>query len=137
MEKSKGNRGKRANLKARARATSPDMILEFLELPPELRNMVYDELWKMNNRIAAYHTQSQTGILAYYDGTTLEIELFHLDDFAGEILDIELLDQVRAQVKALLGNDFTEIVTPTATTAHGGYFDDRQLFDHFLVYSKT
>ena len=317
MAKSKGKRGKRGNIKARARLTSPDMILEFFELPPELRNMVYDELWKMNNRIAAYHTQSQTGILAYYDGTvldesdlttreawsaaryqkplwrpgqhaclpiwlltskrfvdeaidvfrkqahwnlwpigsidvrnhrldppdtmimspkfansisfarlpferpvhtfsiihrydgtihvsfardekewlqslvnhvenapqtqslkialafpsigfrrdemqyhevefrvkvhfpysqfirvctklqTLEIELFHLDDFAGEVLDIELLDQVRAQVKALLGNDFTEVVTPTPTTAHGGYFHGRQLFDHLLVYSKT
>jgi hypothetical protein len=45
---------------------------DFLALPAELRNMVYDQAWQMNNRVAAYHLPTKTGILAYYDGTMLE-----------------------------------------------------------------
>jgi hypothetical protein len=44
----------------------------FFNLPGELRNAVYDELWKMKNRVAARHHNTRTGILAYYDGMRLD-----------------------------------------------------------------
>jgi len=34
--------------------------------------MVYDQLWKCKNSVAAYHAPTRTGILAYYDGTVLD-----------------------------------------------------------------
>jgi hypothetical protein len=45
---------------------------DFLALPPEVRNMIYDELWKSKNRVAACHGPSRTGILAYYSGMVLD-----------------------------------------------------------------
>jgi hypothetical protein len=45
---------------------------DFLELPAELRNMVYDQVWQYYNRVAAFHLATRTGILAYYDGTILD-----------------------------------------------------------------
>jgi len=44
----------------------------FLDLPAELRNMVYDLLWQAKNRVAAHHEPSRSGILAYYDGMVLD-----------------------------------------------------------------
>jgi hypothetical protein len=34
--------------------------------------MIYDEVWKHTNRVAAYHSPTGTGILAYYDGMVLD-----------------------------------------------------------------
>jgi hypothetical protein len=45
---------------------------DFFGLPLEIRNMVYDTLWKSKNRVAAYHEPSHTGILAYYNGMVLD-----------------------------------------------------------------
>ncbi|KAF1921450.1 hypothetical protein BDU57DRAFT_526279 [Ampelomyces quisqualis] len=45
----------------------------FLSLPPEIRNMVYDQLWTHSNRITYYHHPTQTGIIAYYDAKRLWI----------------------------------------------------------------
>lgn len=46
---------------------------DFFVLPLELRNQVYDELWKLNNCVAAYHKYTGSGILAYYDGMDLSM----------------------------------------------------------------
>jgi hypothetical protein len=34
--------------------------------------MAYDEAWKCTNRVAAYHSRTGTGILAYYNGMALD-----------------------------------------------------------------
>jgi hypothetical protein len=46
--------------------------LDFFVVPLEIRNMVYNVLWKSKNRVAARHGPSLTGILAYYDGMVLD-----------------------------------------------------------------
>jgi len=47
---------------------------DFFILPIELRNLVYDELWKLHNCVAAYHKYTASGILAYYNGIDLTLQ---------------------------------------------------------------
>lgn len=55
---------------------TPTEPFNFLGLPRELRDMVYNQPWKSKNRVAAYHAPTRAGILAYYNGTVLdEIDL--------------------------------------------------------------
>ncbi|KAF2826004.1 hypothetical protein CC86DRAFT_382963 [Ophiobolus disseminans] len=62
--------------KARASASTsdsppiPHATFDFLGLSAELRNMVYDVLWKDINRISIYYARS--GVIAYYDGTVVD-----------------------------------------------------------------
>jgi hypothetical protein len=49
-----------------------------MKLPSEIRDMVYDELWKVKKSVAAYHKATASGILAYYDGMVLnEFEMMN------------------------------------------------------------
>jgi hypothetical protein len=52
-------------------ANNTGPCFDFLGLPRELRNIVYDRLWRLRNIVGAYHTSTKTGVLAYYDGTVL------------------------------------------------------------------
>jgi hypothetical protein len=82
MAKRKGRRGKKAKAKNEAPPASPEPPFDLFGLPGEIRNMVYDKLWKMKSRVAAYHTPTGTGILAYYDGLVLdESEVMTRQDF--------------------------------------------------------
>jgi hypothetical protein len=49
----------------------PDLHFNFFGLSAELRNLVYGELWHLDNRVAVYHEPTRSGILAYYDGMKL------------------------------------------------------------------
>ena len=53
-------------------SAAPPFTFDFFGLPAELRNMVYDQLWKCTNRVAAYHPQSGLGIIAYYNGIVFD-----------------------------------------------------------------
>jgi hypothetical protein len=44
---------------------------DFLGLPRELRNNVYNRVWQWYDRVATYHVPTKTGILAYYNGMIL------------------------------------------------------------------
>jgi hypothetical protein len=46
--------------------------LELFIFPRELRNMIFAELGKSSNRVAAFDKKSGIGILAYYDGHVLD-----------------------------------------------------------------
>jgi hypothetical protein len=72
MANRKGRRGKKAEAEKEAPPASPEPPFDFFGLPGEILNMVYEKLWKMKNRVAAYHTPTGTGILAYYDGLVLD-----------------------------------------------------------------
>lgn len=67
-------------------ATLPNSY--FLDLPAELRNVVYDLLWQARNRVAARHKPSRSGILAYYDGMVLdESDLHSVEALCGSYED--------------------------------------------------
>ncbi|KAF1921451.1 hypothetical protein BDU57DRAFT_563368 [Ampelomyces quisqualis] len=42
------------------------------DLPCEIRCLIFSELWKSTNRVAAFDKITKTGILAYYDGHVLD-----------------------------------------------------------------
>lgn len=50
----------------------PNQKRGFFDLPRELRDIIYDKLWKLTNPVAAYHKTTKSGILAYYDGHVLD-----------------------------------------------------------------
>jgi hypothetical protein len=84
--KRKGKRGKTQKPKQSRNHTPgllPDLHFDFFGLFAELRDMVYDELWHFNNRVAVYYEPTRSGILAYYDGMELdESDLTDASDFA-------------------------------------------------------
>ena len=51
---------------------APPPTLDFFGLPIELRDMVYDQLWRSKTRVTAHHKSTATGIWVGYDVTVFD-----------------------------------------------------------------